>query len=177
MDADLATHASAAELAALRQAAGRGEAAAQVELAGRLLVGRDAPIATEEGMTLLRAAVAQDDAAALNLMATLTSTGAWTRQSWPQAMDYLERAAVRGDADARAQLLLIAGDRPLAGAVERGAATGGDVWGRLKASADLERFVQPPAPDQVCEAPRIWVAKGFATPGECQWLMGAPATG
>lgn len=155
-------------LAPLRAAAARGEAAAQLDLGSRLLVGKDAPVDTEEGIALVRAAAEQGHAPAFNLMATLTAVGAWTQHSWPQALAFLVQAAGLGDEDARTQLMLI-GERDLAAAVARG--TVERPWRRLRDSADLERFVQPPAPVQVCDAPRIWTAKGFATPAECAWLM------
>ena len=156
----------------LRAAAERGDPAAQLELGGRLLVGRDGITAEPaEGMQLVRTALEQGHAEAFNLMATLTAAGAWTEHSWPRALDLLCAAAERGSADARTQLRLIAGDRDLAAAVERGADTGVDVWRRLRASADLERFVQPPQPVPKCNSPRIWTADGFATPGECDWLI------
>lgn len=157
-----------ATLEALRHDAARGAADAQLALGSRLLVGSGVPIDTEEGIALVRAAAGQGHAPAFNLLATLTAVGAWTPHSWPQALEFLVQAAGLGDEDARAQLMLI-GDGELAAAV-----AGGGVprpWRSLRDSADLERFVQPPQPVQVCESPRIWTAKGLATPAECGWLI------
>ncbi|HSC17998.1 MAG TPA: 2OG-Fe(II) oxygenase [Rhizomicrobium sp.] len=153
----------------LRRAAEHDPAAA-TQLAKRLLVGRDAPFAPEEGVSLLQQAMSREEPDAICIMATLKGGGAWTQQSWPEALDLLERAAVLGSADARAQLCIIAGDRALV-AKARADEAGTEVWRALKASVDLKAFVTPKPPVQVCEAPRVWLAQGFATPELCAWLV------
>ncbi len=155
-------------LDALRAAAGRGEVSAQLALGCRLLVGKGAEFAPEEGLKLVEAAARAGDAEAFSTLATLTGAGAWTQQSWPRAMELLCEAAIRGSRDAGAQLCLIA-----AGAT-RGVPPpppdSADGWRRLAATIDLEGFVRPPERVQVCKSPRIWTAKGFASPAECAWL-------
>ena len=168
MDADLATHTSAAELAALRDAAGRGEAAAQLDLGCRLLVGKGAPFSPEEGLGLVRAAASAGEAEALTVLATLTAAGAWVPQSWPGALQLLAQAAERGSDDAAQQLALIA-----AGGARRAPGPSPQTRTALEAllaTIDLEGFVRPPERVQVCEAPRIWRADKFATTAECDWL-------
>jgi predicted 2-oxoglutarate/Fe(II)-dependent dioxygenase YbiX len=155
----------------LRRAAEAGDAQATTQLGLRLLVGRNAPFAPEEGVSLLESAASREDAGSLCALATLRAAGAWTRQSWPEALDLLEQAAVRGSIDARAQLHVIAGDRD-AVANTRGSAAGADCWRRLKDSIDLRGFVTPRPPVQVCESPRIWTAQDFAGPDLCAWLIG-----
>lgn len=154
----------------LRRAAEAGNAEASTQLALRLLVGRDAPFAPEEGVSFLESAAARDDAGALCALATLRAAGAWTRQSWPEALDLLEQAAVRGSTDARAQLCVIAGDQSSA-ANARGSSADADCWRRLKDSIDLPAFVTPRPPAQVCESPRIWTAQDFAGRDLCAWLI------
>lgn len=156
----------------LTAAARGGDAAAMTMLAARLLVGKDAPADVGEGLRLLQTAARGGHGEALSLLATLTSAGGWIAQSWGGALDLLQQAAERGHGDARRQILLIAGDRDFAAAVERDAAPEASVWRRLKESTNLERFVQPPRPQPVCDAPRIWTAEKFATPAECDWLIG-----
>ena len=146
-------------LAALRRAAEAGDAAAACALGKRLAVGRDAPFAPQEGVGFLTAAMAQGDAEATAVMAGLTGAGAWVAQSWPDALDLLQLAAARGSADARAQLALLA----TAGAA--------DDWKAQRDSISLERWIVPPAPVQVSEAPRVWTVPGFASAAICDWLV------
>src|SRR5262249_43686351 len=39
-------------------------------------------------------------------------------------------------------------------------------------SVDLEKWIVPPPPKQVCDWPKIWTAEGFTTPELCAWLIG-----
>jgi prolyl 4-hydroxylase len=158
---------------ALRSAAER-DASAAAALGKRLLVGRDAPCAPQEGVSWLEKAAAREEPDALCALATLRAAGAWTHQSWPEALDFLERAAVLGSADARAQLCIIAADQELAAKARAGQA-GADCWGALKQSIDLKAFVTPRPPEQVCQIPRVWVAKDFASSELCAWLISRSA--
>jgi hypothetical protein len=78
-----------------------------------LLIGRDGPFQPEEGARLIASAVEQGDAQAMAVMATLKGAGAWTVQSWPEALMLLQRSAEGGADDGRKQLILLAGDRAL----------------------------------------------------------------
>jgi prolyl 4-hydroxylase len=147
---------------------------AATALAKRLLVGRDAPCAPQEGVSWLEKAAAQEEPGALCTLATLRAAGAWTRQSWPEALDLLERAAVLGSADARTQLGIIAADQPLAARVRAGEA-GAECWHQLKQSIDLKTFVTPQPPVQVYEIPRVWTAENFASLELCNWLVSRSA--
>ncbi len=148
--------------------------AAASDIACRLLVGRDAPHLPADGMALLERAALQNEPGALCTLATLRAAGAWTHQSWPEALDLLQRAAIAGSADARAQICLIASDRALARAACE-AGTDSDVWRRLCQSIDLHAFVAPPPPVQVLQSPRAWTVTDFATPELCAWLIGRSA--
>lgn len=122
-------------------------AASATALAKRMLVGNGVKQEPERGVALLASAVQEDDADALCTMATLVAAGVWgVRQSWPDALHHLHRAAALGSADAKAQLGFI-GESP-------------------------ESFVAFAPPTKVCESPRIWTAERFADPALCAWLIG-----
>ena len=139
--------------------------------ARRLLVGRDARFAPEEGVAILQDLALNDDADALCTLATLRGAGAWSHHSWPEALDMLRRAAELGSSDARAQLLLLAADRELASKVRWGEDREPGRWGRLADSIDLPALVRPQPPVQVCQSPKIWTAASFASPELCDWLV------
>ncbi len=153
----------------LRAASAGGDIAASVALGTHLLTGRDAPFEPQEGAGLIAAAAEKGDAQALSVLATLRAAGAWTHQSWPEALDLLSRAAEAGAQDAREQLLLLAGDQALAAQV-RGGAT--DKWKQLRDSINLEQWIVPQPPRQVFDWPKIWIAEKFASPELCAWLIG-----
>ncbi len=139
--------------------------------AKRLLVGRDAPFAPEEGVALIEALAAIDDADALCTLATLRGAGGWTRQSWPEALELLQRASEFGSTDAQTQLLLLAQDGGLAARVRSGENRDAGRWKGLRQSIDLESWVAPQPPVQVCQSPRVWAAENFASPELCAWLV------
>ncbi|MBV8799727.1 MAG: hypothetical protein JO208_07965, partial [Alphaproteobacteria bacterium] len=117
-----------------------GAACRSTAEAKRLLVGRDAPFAPHEGVSLLEEAATRGDAEALCALATLRAGGAWTHHSWPQALELLQRASECGSPDARTQLCLLAGDRLLAAAVRNGEDRAPDRWERLKHSINLQAW-------------------------------------
>jgi prolyl 4-hydroxylase len=90
-------------------------------------------------------AVAADggDAQAAALLATVEAMGVAGPQSWERALARLDQAARLGSESATAQLALLGGD------VTRG----------------------PPPRSSLCEAPRIRIIEGFASPEECDWVM------
>lgn len=136
---------SDADLQTLQVRANQGDAAAQTELAGRMLVGRGAPWAPEEGMRLLRAAADRDEPAALRLMAVLAALGEGRPQSWSDARALVERAAALGDAQAQAAL---------------------DVIG-----ADIDPWLKPPPGRVQIEAQRVATFDAFLPPAACAWIM------
>jgi predicted 2-oxoglutarate/Fe(II)-dependent dioxygenase YbiX len=146
-------------LAELRRAANAGDIAAIRRLGKRLTAGRDAPFAPQEGVALLTRGMELGDPEATAILATLTGAGAWTEQSWPRALDLLLLAAERGSADARAQLGMLS-DRP-----------GTGDWKMLRDGVVLERWIVPPVPRQISEAPRVWTVQNFATAEICDWII------
>jgi len=136
-----------------------------------MLVGRGAPFAPKEGVAIIEAAAAREEADALCVLATLRAGGAWTKPSWPDALELLQRAAELGSTDARTQLSLLSGDRTLAANVRWGVERDKNRWRRLKESIDLKSWVTPYPPRQVCDSPRVWVAENFTTPELCEWLV------
>jgi len=140
--------------------------------ARRLIVGRGAPHEPERGVAAIETLAAEGDADALCTLATLRAAGAWTRHSWPEAMDLLQQAAELGSVDARGQLLVLSPDRELAAGIRWGDERGADRWARLKSTIDLHEWVTPRPPVQVYAGPKIWTCESFATPELCEWLVG-----
>ena len=136
-----------------------------------LLVGRGAPFEPDKGIAAIEALTAAGDADALCTLATLRAAGAWTSHSWPESMELLQQAAELGSVDARSQLLLLSPDRALAARVRSGEIRDEGRWRDLRHSINLEEWVRPRPPVQVCQIPRIWVAENFASPELCEWLV------
>ncbi|HMC92960.1 MAG TPA: 2OG-Fe(II) oxygenase, partial [Allosphingosinicella sp.] len=135
------------DLASLRARSDAGDAEAQRTLGLRLLTGEGS---AEEGAALVEAASAAGSAEAAATLALLEAMGAARPQSWERALAALHLAAGRGSARAAAQIDLLRRD------------------GRLDPAA----FTAAPARETLSERPRIRVLPGFATPGECDWLIG-----
>jgi hypothetical protein len=138
-------------------------------LGARLLIGDGLAADPDEGSALLRAAGELGEPAALDQLATMAGAGAWRPQDWPAALDYLQAAAERGGERARAQLLLLSPDKPLAKAVHAGE-HGPNGWGRLKNLISLESWRTPPAREALLERPRVRRACGLAPPEVCDWI-------
>jgi len=130
-----------------------------LQLGRRLLIGEGVGADPQRGIAMVAEAVKRGEPEACNLLATLTAAGAWTEQSWPRALDLLLQAAERGSCDAREQLMILATKEHASS------------WRELRENIDLERFVTPQPPQQICDAPRIWRADRFATPAQCDKLI------
>lgn len=156
----LDTPLDAQPLEALRSRADQGSAPAMTALAKRLLVGQAAPFAPEQALDLIASAKALGDADAPLLEATLAAAGAWRDQSWDDALDLLVLAAERGAPRAQGQLDLLAG----------GAARG-EAWREVRARIHPAPWLDAPPRKPICEAPRIRIADGFASPAVCDWLV------
>ncbi|HEX8572527.1 MAG TPA: 2OG-Fe(II) oxygenase [Allosphingosinicella sp.] len=111
-----------------------------------------------EGAALIEDAFRAGDGEAAAALATLEAMGAGRPQSWDRALDYLEIAAQRGSPSAQAQLMALA----------RSASRD---WRALREGLDIPAVTTPPARRAVSEQPRIRVIEGFATAGECDWVM------
>ncbi len=146
---------------ALRQACTGGFVPAMTFLAGRLLTGRGAPPAPADGAALLTMAAQAGSADANTMMATLAGAGAGVPQNWATALDHLQRAAELGAERAQGQLRVLAGLGP-AGPVD---------WAAARASVDLSPWFAGAPKRNLCEAPRMRVVEGFATPAVCDWLI------
>jgi hypothetical protein len=113
-------------------------------LARRLLTGDGVPLDPVQAAALLAAAAGEGDGDAAALLATVEAMGIAGPQNWGRAFDWLQRAAALGSESARAQLDLLGG---------------------------IEALTAPPPKRSLCDAPRIRVIEGFATPEECDWIM------
>jgi prolyl 4-hydroxylase len=136
-----------------------GNGDATLQLGRRLLIGDGVNSDPQHGIAMIAEAANRGEPEACNLLATLTAAGAWTQQSWPRALDLLLQAAEGGSSDAREQLLLLSTNENASS------------WRELRESIDLERFVTPRQPQQICDSPRVWRADGFATPAQCDKLI------
>lgn len=137
---------SGADVSSLQERAAAGEPRAQYELGARLLVGREAPFAPDDGARLVEAAAAQEEPDALQLAAVLSALGVARAQDWNAAFDLVRRAADLGDARARGQLA-VTGER-----------FHGDYLARLEARVDFD-------------APRVVTFARFLTPAACAWII------
>lgn len=82
------------------------------------------------------------------MLAALEAAGAGRPQNWTRAFDLLNKSVEQGSDRARAQVELL-GDQ------------------------DVDRLLCFPERVSLCDDPRIRTAPGFATPGECSWLIEA----
>ena len=133
----------------LVQRAAAGDARAQGQLGGLLLVGRGVPYQPQEGMRLIESAAAQNDPTALQLLAVLAALGVGRRQSWVDAVRLVERAAETGDAQAQAQLVVL-----------------GD-----PSRFDVEEWFGPVDGSQRFETPRVYTVTNFLPKAACAWII------
>lgn len=127
-------------------------------LAGRLLIGRDAPVDPGRGIALLRRAMDDGDGEAAALLGVLHGAGAWVPQSWETALDLLAAGARLGSRRAQGQLRMLAG-------------TNDDDWTSLRRRIDLAPWLAPPKRTALWEAPRVRLSEGFAPPGVGNWII------
>jgi predicted 2-oxoglutarate/Fe(II)-dependent dioxygenase YbiX len=131
----------------LKQRAEGGDIRAQAEWGARLLVGREAPYAPQEGLRLIERALSAEDTYALQFAAVLAALGYGRRQDWGEALGLVKRAAALGDAKARAQLAIL-GD-------------GFDVGAWTRAAAATAHSTSP----------RVATAPGFIPRQWCAWFI------
>ena len=136
---------SGLDVTALQQRANAGDARAQYEFGARLLVGRGVTPSSQEGARLIAASAQQDSADALQLCAVLAAAGIGGAQNWDAAFEFVRRAAAKGDARAKGQLLLI-GDQ-------------------------LTDQLSIPRPTQHFDAPRVLTFERFLSPSVCNWIV------
>ena len=125
---------------------------------------------TFEAIGLLNTAAHGTGGEAAAIVAALAAGGAGTPQSWPNALDYLGRAARLGWTPARMQLLTLAGDRALADQVRAAGGTD-DEWRALRRSVDIDAWLAAPAPHILSADPYIAAIEGFAQLELCGALV------
>ncbi len=148
----------------LARAARSGDVEALTRLGTRLLTGQDAPLRPRDGAGLLSDAAQRGGGEAAARISVLAGGGFFGPQSWPVALDYLQRSAELGWADAREQLVLMAGED---GADERDAAS----WGRLRRKVDLGFWTRPPAARLVSSSPRILAVDALVPKAVCERII------
>ena len=114
----------------------------------RLIDGEEDTDGFWRGVEQLEAASKGGSGDATAMLAGLEAAGAGRPQNFLRAFELLDHAAAQGSEQAQAQLELI-GDR------------------------DLARLLSFPERVSLSDQPRIRAAPGFASEGECQWLIGA----
>ena len=136
-----------------------------------LLIGRDGPFEPEEGARLIASAVEQGDAQAMAVMATLKGAGAWTAQSWPEA---LRASPARGRGRRGRRTRAAHSSRGRSGAGGRGARGQGGrrTLGGACARASISRNGScRRRRSRSATGRKIWIAENFATPELCAWLV------
>lgn len=158
------------EAETLQRQAEAGDAAAMAEWGARLLIGKDAPRAPQDGLAWLQRGVECGGAEAAAQLATLHAAGAWMPQNFDAALDLLQRAAEGGSDFARVQLRVLALGDPRAEAARADPGSPG-VWRDVRQAVSVEQWLSPPAKQNLWEAPRVRCARGFTTPDVCGWLI------
>ncbi len=156
---------------ALRRRADDGEVEAQLSLGRRLMAGEGPAQEKAEAARLIEAASAGGSAEAAALLATFEAMGAGRPQNWSRAFDLLQLAAERGSQRARAQLVLLARDRPLEEEAGRSGDSAADLWRRLRARVDVRTLTAAPERRAISESPRVRVIEAFASAAECDWAV------
>ena len=149
----------------LSRAARGGDARAMTAIGKRLLGGVDEPVDVKGGAAWISAAAERDEPEALCLHATLLAMGALASPDWPAAFAQLERAAILGSSEARAQFELMADEIPREGREPL-------EWRGVGKQVDLVAWRAAPARRPLWEAPRVRMAEAFVSPAVCDWLRG-----
>jgi hypothetical protein len=136
---------SGADVTSLQQRASAGDARAQYEFGARLLVGRGVLASPRDGARFIAASAQQENADALQLCAVLAAAGIGGAQNWDAAFEFVRRAAAKGDARAKGQLLLI--------------------------GEELTNQLDIPTATQHFDAPRVLTFERFLSPSICNWII------
>jgi len=139
---------------------------AHVQEADRVLVGTaEMDPNCEAAAMLYRLAAQQGSGRAAERLAMLTAIGVGGEPHWPDALDWLARAAQLGDTNAQRQMVVLA---PQPRAVAREGAR--NVWLRLRNEIEIRHLFAPPRVKVVSDDPRILVLEGFLTLRCAHWL-------
>jgi prolyl 4-hydroxylase len=139
--------------AQLRAAAASGDVAALGALGKHLLIHR--PELARDGLGALDAAAQRGNGEAAYLLALFIAEGVGFPQSWQTALGVLQHAAQLGWQPALREIEFLAREF-------RGTRTPG---------LDFTQWLQPPPADVISPAPRILVARNFASPAICDRLI------
>ena len=153
----------------LRRAAATGDLTAKAALGRHLLT--QPPVNIAEGMKIIAAASEEGSGDAAYLMALSTAAGITVAQSWRIALDFLQRAAERDHATARAELALLAHDSDVAAAISSGANVPVVTWERLRKRFDVREWLVVPRPRRISPEFPIVLADRFIAPEICRWLI------
>jgi prolyl 4-hydroxylase len=133
-------------------------------LGKRLLVGEGLPVSIDKGIATLRDAAMRGGGEAAALLSVCAAWGVGQPRDIDAALDHLRHAAQLGLEPARRELELLARDS-------------GPDPAALRAKIDLSTWRSAPAARIQFEKPRVVVIERFASPQECQWLIGRAASG
>jgi prolyl 4-hydroxylase len=150
---------SADPIAALRELARKGQPTALLALGRRLLIGDGVRQSAGEGAALVAEAAAMGDADAHVLLSVFAAWGILQPRNFPAALDRLLRAALLGSTHARRELQLLA-------------RSSSEDWHALRQGVDVAALATPAAMRTLRDQPRIVVIDDFASPAECDWLLG-----
>jgi prolyl 4-hydroxylase len=137
----------------LERRAATGDPEAQFHYGIALLQGGHAAAEGPRALALIDAASDKAFPGAVEFTALLTAMGAGRAQSWPGAMEELQRAASAGSKSAEGQLAAL-------GYPERA----------------LDSLFEVPAKQKLSDSPRVLALPGFATEAECRWAIQRAAT-
>jgi hypothetical protein len=127
-------------------------------LGKRLLTGDGVAADPAKAVACLTDAAARGSGEASAHLALFAGWGVLRPRDMDQALDQLQRAAEQGFAPSRRELRFLA------------SGSGGD-WAALRRQVDLAAWRRAPPTRIVHTAPRIRVVEGFASAGECDWLI------
>ncbi len=147
-----------------------GDPHAMALMGACLLTGHGVSFAPHAGIKALAQAAELGDAEACEALAAYTAEGKIWPQSWPRALDLLQRAAELGEPRSRRQLALLTSDAAV-GEEIRSPSPRPDVWARARAAVDLEVWFRPPTAIRLSADPRVLTLAGFLTPEVCDWLI------
>ncbi len=111
------------------------------------------------GISLIEAAAARNDPAALERRALLEAVGCGRQPSWDNALNSLANAAKLGSKSAQDQLRILA-------RVNRES----EDWNAIRSGIKIDEVIRAPQKRSLSEKPWLRVIKDFAAPGECRWL-------
>jgi prolyl 4-hydroxylase len=118
----------------------------------------------------LRRQAEEGSAEAAAALAIHHALGLGVDPSWDAALDWLEQAAVRGDAGARAQLAVATADKDLGRRLRTGGGTPA-AWRKAREAVDVPAWLSVEPPRRVSAAPLIAVSPHLLDPPTCRWLI------